>query len=102
MNGPSATIASNAETPSGASVESGSLCADKASQQGKRGDTMERVVTATVDGQVKKYDRKDGTRLTDCCAAYSAFDMDDGVLMCKKCYGEVNYGEGDGTESLPD
>jgi hypothetical protein len=63
---------------------------------------MERVIEANVDGQVKKYDREDGTRLTDCCAAYSTFDMDDGVLMCKKCYGEVDYGEGDGTESLPD
>lgn len=44
---------------------------------------------------------KDGTRLTDCCAAYSTFHMEsDGsaTLCCKKCWCEVPFGQGDGSE----
>ena len=40
-------------------------------------------------------------RLTDCCSSWSSY-MDDGtgvdVLSCKKCYEEVEVGEGDGNE----
>ena len=40
-------------------------------------------------------------RLTDCCSSWSTY-MDDGtgldVLSCKKCYEEVEVGEGDGNE----
>ena len=40
-------------------------------------------------------------RLTDCCSVVSTY-MDDGtgldVLSCKKCYEEVEVGEGDGNE----
>lgn len=48
----------------------------------------------------KQYDDK-GVRLTDCCGCYSTF-MDDGEgnydLCCKKCYGLVPVGQGDGAE----
>ena len=44
----------------------------------------------------KKYDAKNGTRLTDCCGAYSTFH--DMTLCCKKCWREVGVGEGDGSE----
>lgn len=43
---------------------------------------------------------EDGTRLTDCCAAYSTFHDD--VLCCKVCWNEVSVGEGDGTLSQGD
>jgi len=43
----------------------------------------------------------DGTRLTDCCGAYSTFSIDDGDLMCRRCYECVEPGEGDGAERLP-
>lgn len=53
---------------------------------------------------MKKYDA-DGTRLTDCCATYSTYhDEGDGktfVLCCKKCWIEVEPGEGDGSEKKP-
>ena len=39
----------------------------------------------------------DGTRLTDCCGAYSSFD-DFGDLYCKCCYKQVTTGQGDGCE----
>ena len=45
----------------------------------------------------KRY-AQDGTRLTDCCGAYSTFD-ESGSLYCKACYGEVPTGQGDGSES---
>lgn len=45
---------------------------------------------------------KDGTRLTDCCGGYSSY-MEDGdgipALTCKKCYHEVPFGQGDGSET---
>ena len=47
---------------------------------------------------------KYGTRLTDCCGAYSTFmevsgDMDiEEELTCKNCYETVPYGQGDGSE----
>jgi hypothetical protein len=53
----------------------------------------------------KKY-AKDGTRLTDCCGAYSTFmeasgDMDiEWELTCKGCYETVPYGQGDGSETI--
>jgi hypothetical protein len=44
-------------------------------------------------------------RLTDCCSSWSTW-MDDGtgteVLSCKKCYEEVETGEGDGNEFISD
>jgi hypothetical protein len=40
----------------------------------------------------------DGTRLTDCCAAYSTYDIDSGDLVCRACYAPVPDGQGDGTE----
>jgi len=54
--------------------------------------------------ETKKY-AKDGTRLTDCCGAYSTFmeasgDMDiEWELTCKGCYETVPYGQGDGSET---
>jgi hypothetical protein len=39
-----------------------------------------------------------GGRLTDCCECFSS--IDDGPLYCKKCYEEVEMGEGDGSENL--
>lgn len=51
---------------------------------------------------MKRYDPEDGTRLTDCCGAYSTYhDEGDGetfVLCCKNCWDEVEPGEGDGSE----
>ena len=49
----------------------------------------------------KRYD-KGGQRVTSCCGSYSTY-MDDGyngltMLCCKKCYNEVDFGEGDGSE----
>ena len=47
-----------------------------------------------------RYD-EDGVRLTDCCGTYSTYLEDgDGIpaLSCKKCYHEVPYGQGDGSE----
>jgi len=45
----------------------------------------------------KRYD-ENGMRLTDCCGAHSTFCDD--YLVCKKCFGEVSFGEGDGSEYL--
>jgi len=39
---------------------------------------------------------EDGCLLTTCCGAYSTF-ADDGGLMCKACYRDVHFGEGDGS-----
>ena len=39
-----------------------------------------------------------GGRMTDCCESFST--IDDGPLYCKKCYEEVEWGEGDGSEKL--
>ena len=36
--------------------------------------------------------------MTDCCGAYSTFS--DGELMCRKCCEYVEFGEGDGSESV--
>lgn len=43
----------------------------------------------------KRYDRL-GQRVTDCCGVYSTYSGD--VLVCKKCWGAVSIGEGDGNE----
>lgn len=48
----------------------------------------------------ERYDA-DGTRLTDCCGAFSTYHMEpDGssTLCCRACWREVPYGQGDGTE----
>lgn len=42
----------------------------------------------------------DGTRLTDCCGAYSTFH--DETLCCKACHREVEFGQGDGSERRAD
>lgn len=44
----------------------------------------------------KHYDRQ---RLTDCCGVFSTY-TGDGDLVCKKCYGDVEPGEGDGSAYL--
>ena len=56
---------------------------------------------------IKKQYANDGTRLTDCCGAYSTYmegifnDMDIEILLCcKKCYEPVSHGQGDGNEKL--
>ncbi|KOO05786.1 MULTISPECIES: hypothetical protein [Vibrio] len=46
----------------------------------------------------KFYSRVDGSRLTDCCHAYSTFFDDE--LVCKVCYFNVEFGEGDGSEKV--
>jgi hypothetical protein len=46
---------------------------------------------------IPKYD-EDGQRLTDCCGCYSTYHDD--VLCCKKCYAEVEHGQGDGSEYI--
>ena len=38
----------------------------------------------------------DGQRLTDCCGCYSTYH--DRTLCCKKCWREVEHGQGDGSE----
>ena len=45
------------------------------------------------------YDGRNGTRLTDCCAAYSTY-MDDDLLSCKACFMPVPNGQGDGVEEM--
>ena len=35
---------------------------------------------------------------TNCCNAYSTFDIDSETLCCKVCWKEVEVGEGDNTE----
>ena len=41
----------------------------------------------------------DGTLLTACCGSYSTFD-EDGSLMCKTCFEDVPFGQGDGSVTL--
>ena len=48
----------------------------------------------------KKYSTEYQTRLTDCCGAFSTYD-DHGSLYCKKCFCEVDHGQGDGSEEMP-
>ncbi len=43
-------------------------------------------------------DKTNGTRLTDCCGAYSTH-MDTNELCCKVCYMPVEIGEGDGVDN---
>lgn len=54
-----------------------------------------------MQNKTYRYDEL-GTRVTDCCGAFSTF-MDDGgggeTLCCKRCYSEVPDGQGDGTET---
>jgi len=40
-----------------------------------------------------------GMRMTDCCGVYSTYDQDE-TLYCKKCFGPVDEGQGDGMETL--
>ena len=40
-----------------------------------------------------------GMRVTTCCAAISTYV--EGFLVCKSCFQEVESGEGDGSERLP-
>ena len=47
----------------------------------------------------KRYDDT-GQRMTDCCGAFSTY-MDGEILCCKKCYREVELGQGDGSEYRP-
>jgi hypothetical protein len=60
-------------------------------------------VAHLADVQSKKF-ADDGTRLTDCCGAYSTFmDADEGggqALCCKGCYRQVDFGQGDGSETI--
>ena len=44
-------------------------------------------------------DKRDGTRLTNCCGAYSTY-MDTDQLCCKACYNPVEDGEGDGVDKI--
>ena len=44
-------------------------------------------------------DKRDGTRLTNCCGAYSTY-MDTDQLCCKACYNPVEDGEGDGVDTV--
>jgi hypothetical protein len=51
---------------------------------------------------MKQYN-DEGMRMTDCCGAFSSFyEMDNlghiDTLLCKKCGGYVEFGEGDGNE----
>ena len=41
----------------------------------------------------------EGMRLTDCCGAVSTFHDD--ALCCKRCWYEVEPGQGDGSQYLP-
>lgn len=51
-----------------------------------------------VKSNGKFYSRREASRLTDCCQAYSTFFDDE--LVCKVCYHSVEFGEGDGSESV--
>lgn len=53
-----------------------------------------------IEHDGKFYDSETGSRLTNCCKAFSTFH--DNVLCCRACYQEVELGEGDGSEILPD
>ena len=44
-------------------------------------------------------DKRDGTRLTNCCGAYSTY-MDTDQLCCKACYNPVEDGEGDCVDKI--
>jgi hypothetical protein len=58
--------------------------------------------SAAVEGAIGDGGRwyaTDGTRLTDCCGAYSKVMMD--WLCCRKCKREVPLGLGDGSEHAP-
>ena len=63
-----------------------------------------------MDTVTKTYDM-DGTRLTNCCGAYSTYmevdydaSTDEAVfdLCCKECCGIVEFGEGDRSETWND
>ena len=58
---------------------------------------------------IKKQYANDGTRLTDCCGAYSTYmetyydpttDYAEFELCCKECCKIVEVGQGDGNEKL--
>lgn len=57
------------------------------------------VLTEVSPTEVWVVDKTDGTRLTDCCGAYSTY-MDTDELCCKACYNPVEYGEGDGVDKI--
>ena len=50
-----------------------------------------------TNSEPKIYD-ENGMRLTDCCGCHSTYSLDTGSLYCKKCFEDVEVGEGDGEE----
>ena len=55
------------------------------------------MATRLLDEETgKKYDPENMQRVTDCCGAYSTYH--DQTLCCKRCWNEVEIGEGDGNE----
>ena len=56
-------------------------------------------VSTAQDVEVWVIDKRDGTRLTDCCGAYSTY-MDTDELCCKECYNPVQDGQGDGVDNI--
>ena len=58
-------------------------------------------VSTAQDIEVWVIDKRDGTRLTNCCGAYSTH-MDTDELCCKVCCMPVEIGEGDGVDNIND
>ncbi len=58
-------------------------------------------VSTAQDIEVWVIDKRDGTRLTSCCGAYSTH-MDTDELSCKVCCMPVEIGEGDGVDNIKD
>mgnify|MGYP003139059219 FL=1 len=68
-------------------------------------------VSTAQDVEVWVVDKRDGTRLTDCCGAYST-SMETGetnknsflfgikLLCCEACYKQVQVGQGDGVDNI--
>ena len=53
-----------------------------------------------TDSTVPKFSRSDRQQLTPCCGCYSTYCCDSGYLVCKKCYCDVDPGQGDGSSFL--
>jgi hypothetical protein len=60
------------------------------------GEAMVTVFHSLGDTKMKKFNNE-GMRMTDCCGACSTYD-EEGTLVCKGCYREVEPGQGDGNE----
>ena len=58
-------------------------------------------VSTAQDIEVWVIDKRDGTRLTNCCGAYST-PMDTDELCCKVCWMRVEIGEGDFVDNIKD